>query len=475
MLFNSFSFFIFFVGVFFAYIVLPHRWQNRMLLVTSYIFYGSWDWRFLSLLFFSTTLDYFFALKIGRSDRPGHRRNWMMASLIVNLSILGFFKYFNFFAGSFAALMQKAGLEVSPLVLNVVLPVGISFYTFQALSYTIDVYRGILKPADRWSDFALYVAFFPQLVAGPIERATNLLPQVQHPRTVSDYGIGHGAFLILWGLFQKVVIADNISGVADEVFASNPGNGAMVLVGVYAFALQIYCDFSGYSNMARGLALMLGFRLMLNFKNPYLASDPSDFWRRWHISLSTWLRDYLYIGLGGNRKGTLLTYRNLLLTMVLGGLWHGAAWTFIVWGIYHGLLLVVHRFWKTLVSIPAMLSHPWAAKSWRATKIILFFHLICLGWLFFRATSMTQVAEMLSLIGTHFAPQDVLLLSQKALLLVYFGVPLLLMELWQYRSGDPLVVIKAPRPMRVLVYVALVYGIVIFAKDNAQSFIYFQF
>ena len=475
MLFNSIQFFIFFAVVFFTYIALPHRWQNRMLLLASYIFYGSWDWRFLSLLIFSTTLDYFFALRIGRANQSGHRRNWMLASLVVHLSILGFFKYFNFFADSFILLMQKAGIQVSPLVLNIVLPVGISFYTFQALSYTIDVYRGILKPADRWCDFALYVAFFPQLVAGPIERATNLLPQVQHPRTVSDYGISHGAFLILWGLFQKVVIADNISAVADSVFNSHPDSGAMVLVGVYAFALQIYCDFSGYSNMARGLALMLGFRLMLNFKTPYLATDPPDFWRRWHISLSTWLRDYLYIGLGGNRHGNLRTYRNLLLTMILGGLWHGAAWTFIVWGTYHGLLLVLHRLLKLPATITALLSRPWVAPVWRLLRVVIFFHLICLGWLFFRASSMHQVGEMLSLLTRHFHPADIILLSEKALLLIYFGAPLLLMELWQYRSGDPLVALKAPRFIRILVYVALFYGIIIFAKDNAQSFIYFQF
>ena len=475
MLFNSFQFLVFFIIVFAAYLVLTHRWQNRMLLFASYVFYGYWDWRFLSLLVFSSTLDYYFALRIGRASAPASKRNWIVASLVINLSILGFFKYFNFFAESFALLMQKAGLPVSPLVLRVVLPVGISFYTFQALSYTLDVYRGILRPAERWSDFALYVAFFPQLVAGPIERATNLLPQVQHPRMVSDYGIGHGAYLILWGLFQKVVVADNVSAVADRVFASQPDSGAMVLVGVYAFALQIYCDFAGYSNMARGLALMLGFRLMLNFRNPYFAKDPSDFWRRWHISLSTWLRDYLYIGLGGNRKGTSRTYRNLLLTMLLGGLWHGAAWTFVAWGAYHGLLLVIHRAWSAVTAPFSLLASSWAARGWLLLKIVIFFHLTCLGWLFFRAVSLAQVGDMLSLVIRHFTPQDLIPLAGQSLQLLYYGLPVLLMELWQYKSGDPLVALKAPRLVRTAIYVTLFYGIVIFARNNAQSFIYFQF
>ncbi len=474
MLFNSLQFLVFFVIVYAFYLLLPHRWQNRMLLLASYIFYGSWDVRFLALLIFSTTADYFFALRIDSAACPAGRRKWVTASLVLNLCILFFFKYFNFFVDSFDILARKFGIHIPLRMLNVVLPVGISFYTFQALSYTIDVYRGILRPTGRWSEFALYVAFFPQLVAGPIERATNLLPQVQNPRTVSDYGISHGAYLILWGIFQKVVIADNVSVVADSVFGNRPDSGLLVLVGIYAFAVQIYCDFAGYSNIARGLAFMLGFRLVLNFRNPYFAENPRDFWQRWHISLSSWLRDYLYIALGGNRGNAGFVCRNLMLTMLLGGLWHGAAWTFIVWGFYHGVLLILHRFFKDTFRLPVPVM-PSAAKLCRILKIVFFFHLICLSWLFFRSSSMTQVFDMLSVAVNQLWPADISAAAANGLQLFYYALPLAVMEIWQYREGDPLVVLKAPRPVRVLVYMALFYGIIIFARDNAQSFIYFQF
>ena len=476
MLFNSLTFFIFFVVVFLLYLALPHRAQNRMLLAASYLFYGAWDWRFLFLLMFTTTTDFLFARAIGKSPSLRARKGWVAASIGIDLGILGFFKYFNFFADSLAALLEGVGLHASLPLLRIVLPVGISFYTFQSMSYTIDVYRGVLAPARRWSDFALFVAFFPQLVAGPIERATNLLPQVQQPRTVSDYGIGHGAFLILWGLFQKVFIADNLCRVADAAFANPPEQALLVLLGIYAFAIQIYCDFSGYSNMARGLAMMLGFRLMLNFRNPYFAVNPGDFWKRWHISLSTWLRDYLYIPLGGNRQGSVRTQRNLMLTMLLGGLWHGAAWTFIAWGFFHGLLLVGHRLFEQIGGEKPFLPHGLSGKGWKVLKMAIFFHLICISWLLFRADTIAQAGAMLHTLLTGWArmPEESVLLSQ-LFKLAFYGLPLLSLEIWQYRSGDPLVALKAPRIVRALLYLALFYGIVIFGESHAQSFIYFQF
>lgn len=469
MLFNSLTFLIFFSVVFSLYLILPHRGQNRLLLAASYLFYGAWDWRFLFLLMFSSTMDYFFAGAIGKTASPRARRGWVAASIAMNLGILGFFKYFNFFVDSFALLLEAMGLHASLPALRIVLPVGISFYSFQSMSYTIDVYRGVLAPARRWGEYALYVSFFPQLVAGPIERATNLLPQVQHPRKVSDYGISHGAFLILWGLFQKAVIADNISRMADAAFSQPPEAALPALLGVYAFAVQIYCDFAGYSNMARGLALMLGFRLMLNFRNPYFASNPSDFWKRWHISLSTWLRDYLYIPLGGNRQSPARTHRNLMLTMLLGGLWHGAAWTFVAWGLFHGLLLVGHRAIQN--RLPRF-----TGRVWKGIAIVLFFHLICISWLLFRADSIGQAVAMLGTIATGWQswPGASDMLSDIATLALY-SLPLLMMEIWQHRSGDPLVALKAPRLVRALLYLALFYGIVIFGESHAQSFIYFQF
>ena len=476
MLFNSLTFFVFFAVVFLLYLALPHRGQNRLLLAASYLFYGAWDWRFLFLLMFSSTMDFLFAQAIGKSPSPRARKGWAAASVSLNLGILGFFKYFNFFADSFAALLEALGFHASMPMLRIVLPVGISFYSFQSMSYTLDVYRGVLAPTRRWSDFALYVAFFPQLVAGPIERATNLLPQVQHPRTVSDYGISHGAYLVLWGLFQKVFVADNICRMADAAFHHPPAEALSVLLGVYAFALQIYCDFSGYSNIARGVAMMLGFRLMLNFRNPYFATNPSDFWKRWHISLSTWLRDYLYIPLGGNRGGPARTRRNLMLTMLLGGLWHGAAWTYVAWGLYHGLLLVGHRLLEAILPPIEGLRRLFSCRLGRALRIAMFFHLICLSWLLFRADTLAQAGAMLHTLLTGWTrmPPEPALLPQ-LIALAFYGLPLFAMEIWQHRSGDPLVALKAPRVVRALLYLALFYAIVIFGESHAQSFIYFQF
>ena len=346
MLFNSQVFLIFFVVVYGLYRLLPHRWQNVLLLVSSYFFYGWWDWRFLTLIFLSTVIDYI-AGGIIYSAGPNQRRRKaaVVVSMTSNLVILGFFKYFNFFADNLSAVLQYAGLPAFTRHLNIILPVGISFYTFQAMSYALDIYRGHLKPARSFLNFATFVAYFPQLVAGPIERASNLLPQIENPRTITRAGIESGAWLIFWGLFKKCVIADNLAVLVDGVFGATGATGATSLLALYAFAFQILCDFSGYSDIARGLARWMGVELMLNFNNPYAALNPKDFWSRWHISLSSWLRDYLYIPLGGNRKGRRRTYINLALTMLLGGLWHGAAWTFVTWGAFHGLLLVIYHRW----------------------------------------------------------------------------------------------------------------------------------
>ena len=345
MIFNSFQFAIFFVLVLGAYWQLRWKGQNRLLLVMSYVFYGWWDWRFLGLLALSTGVDFLVARRLGRTDDGPHRKRLLWASMAVNLGILGFFKYFGFFADSLEASLSSVGVGWLAPSLGIVLPVGISFYTFQSMSYTIDVYRRELDPVEDFFDFALYVSYFPQLVAGPIERATRLVPQILSPR-VRPRGeqISSGLALIAVGLVKKVAIADIAASVANDVFSrSGEASAIELIIGVYCFAIQIYGDFSGYSDMARGTSRLLGIELVENFKQPYFSPSITQFWRRWHISLSNWLRDYLYIPLGGNRKGPRRTYINLALTMLLGGLWHGAAWTFVVWGALQGLYLMVER------------------------------------------------------------------------------------------------------------------------------------
>lgn len=474
MLFNSFQFFLFFFLVFGLYLALPHRGQNRMLLAASYWFYGAWDWRFLGLLGASTVADYYLARWIDRSSDDRRRRAWITASIIINLTFLGAFKYFNFFVGSMADLLGWMGFAPHLPTLRVVLPVGISFYTFQSMSYTIDVYRRRLAPARRLEDFALFVAFFPQLVAGPIERATNLLTQIISPRQVSRYGLTHGAYMILWGLFQKVFVADNVARLVDTVFShAGPHAPSQVLLGVYSFYFQIYCDFAGYSNIARGLALCMGFRFMLNFNLPLLSSSPPDFWSRWNISFSTWLRDYLFIPLGGYRRGLAMACRNLVITMTIGGLWHGAAWHFVAWGLWEGVVLAVHRALLMSKRVDRFARRMSAGGLPLVIAIVLRFHFGCLGILLFRSQTMGQAWDMLSSFWAPAATQSSQAASWAAL--AFFALPLLVMEVLQYRASDHYIVLKWPLPARVAVYVVLIYAMVIFGVDRAQSFIYFQF
>jgi D-alanyl-lipoteichoic acid acyltransferase DltB (MBOAT superfamily) len=348
--FNSLVFLGFLAIVLALYYPLKHRGQNWLLIVASYVFYGWWDYRFLGLLLFTTFFDYFCALWIEREPRPGRRRLLLASSMTVNLGVLCLFKYFNFFADSLQSALAFFGVHVGLPILHLVLPVGISFYTFLSMSYTIDVYRGHLKATHNPTDFMLYVAFFPHLVAGPIVRASFLLPQCQKPRRLIPEEVLNGLWLILMGYVKKVVIADRLAQVVGWGFSRSapPFADANSWLVLYAFAFQIYGDFSGYTDIARGLSKLMGFELVVNFRAPYLVTDPASFWRNWHISLSTWLRDYLYIPLGGNRHGKLKTYRNLMLTMLLGGLWHGAGAAYVLWGFYHGTLLALQRLWQDL-------------------------------------------------------------------------------------------------------------------------------
>ena len=421
MLFNTATFLIFFVIVLLLYSRMERRWQNYMLLAASYVFYGWWDWRFLSLLVGTTVLDWYLGLRIERS-REQHvaaaAKHAVAASIIANLAVLGFFKYCNFFIDSAETLLQSFGYQGPSWTLRVILPVGISFYTFQSMAYTIDVYRGKLRASKSLVDFALYVAFFPQLVAGPIERATTLLPQIQRVRVVSWADWEEGLLLFGLGLFRKVAIADPAGALADRYFADPASYSSVPLAaGVLLYALQIYNDFAGYSDMARGSARMLGFTLMRNFRHPYFATSLSDFWKRWHISLSSWLRDYVYIPLGGSHGSRMRTHINLMLTMLLGGLWHGANWTFVVWGGLHGLYLVGQHAWtgvapqlaKVCLALPPLARRsfttlPGASAARTAARVVAavcVFCLVNLTWIFFRspdfATAFTYLEGLIAL------------------------------------------------------------------------------
>lgn len=345
MTFNSIQYALFLPVVVACYWSLPRRGRLPLLLIASYVFYGTWDYRFLSLIVISTLVDHTVARVMGRTDAEGRRRMLLATSLIANLAILGFFKYFDFFIGSAAGLLSRMGLEANPAFLRVVLPVGISFYTFQTISYTFDVYRRKIEPCRNLVLFAVYVAYFPQLVAGPIERARRLLPQLASDKAPPETRRLAGAIgLITLGLLKKVVIADRLAVFVDQIYGNHQDAGSSaLLLAIVAFAIQVYGDFSGYTDIARGSSQLFSIDLMENFRQPHLARNITEFWQRWHISLSSWLREYLYVPLGGNQGGRARTYRNLFLTMLLGGLWHGAAWTYVIWGGLHGIYLSIHR------------------------------------------------------------------------------------------------------------------------------------
>ena len=479
MQFQSFIFLQFFLLFYASYLLLMGNFkvQNILLVIASYIFYGYWDWRFLFLLIFSTAVDFVVAKRIDRNLDLKHKKFWLGISLVSNLSILGFFKYFNFFTASFADLLNTIGIPVNDLTLKVILPVGISFYTFQTLSYTIDVYRGHLKPAKSIIDFAVYVAFFPQLVAGPIERATAFLPQITNPRKIQLNQINAGIFLIIWGYFKKLVIADNLAQIADPVFNNySDYQGLDIIIGILAFTVQIYCDFSAYSDIARGLAKLMGFELMVNFKLPFFALNPSDFWARWHISLSSWLRDYLYIPLGGNRQGTFNTYRNLFLTMLLGGLWHGAAWNFIWWGTYQGLILVIYRLFTTNIfskdkKQPQVNQNKVISLFTVGIQMFIMFILANIGWGIFRSTSGAQIIYLLT--NWSFAISENTISLGETLL--FFAAPLLIVQLWQHISKDLLIITKLPNWGTNLIYGFLLINIFLYGVRQSTEFIYFQF
>lgn len=438
--------------------------RKLFLLIASYYFYAYWDYRFAGLLVFSTLLDYTIGNLLDRAQRTSTRRALLASSLVGNLGLLGFFKYYNFFIESARAIFGHWGLDGTTL--DIVLPIGISFYTFQTLSYSIDVYRRQLKPCSSILDFALYVAFFPQLVAGPIVRATEFLPQVSRMLLPKAEQVYSGLAQLLRGFVKKVLIADHLATLVDPVFAA-PDFYAWptVVLAVFAYTGQIYCDFSGYSDIAIGSARLLGFELPDNFRHPYLAQSPGDFWRRWHITLSTWLRDYLYIPLGGNRISTLFTYRNLLITMTLGGLWHGASWNFVIWGIWHAVMLCLTRSWKVDSAIDSIGSACRQASQTACTLAIVVF-----GWTLFRTSSIDQFASLWNQI---LAP-DVGLLWLPPLPLVALGLLVVEHVIWLSRYRNLLELPSDRWTTPWLVGFALA-ALAIYAPTGFRPFVYFQF
>lgn len=438
-------------------------------MAASYFFYGWWDWRFLLLMIASTTIDYIIAQKIEDAQSPRTRKALLIASLVVNFSILGFFKYFNFFLDSTARVLDVMGLHNIPRgMLGVILPPGISFYTFQEVAYIVDIYGGKIKASRNFVDYGLFISLFPHLIAGPIQRPSHLLPQVQKPRVFQATAFQDGCMLILMGLFRKCVIADNCAHLANAAFDGRLGHdGWSVLIGAYAFAWQIYGDFSGYSDLARGSAQLLGFHFMVNFRQPYLAVSLQDFWRRWHISLSTWLRDYLYIPLGGNRDGEAKTYRNLLLTMLLGGLWHGANWTFVIWGGIQGVVLSLEKF---LFGHRDQHIAPQGLSKW--LRWVITFQIVCFSWIFFRAQSISAAFTMIHNLGHFQWSPDY---TAAWIFLAILGGLGFAIDLQLEESGGEYLFQNNSPMLRYSAAVAAMVMLILFSAGDSQAFIYFRF
>lgn len=468
MIFHSLDFAIFLVVFLAIYWALPHRAQNVFLLVGSYFFYGYIHPWFLLLLAGSTLADYSYALGMRRFE--AHRRALVTASICTNLGLLACFKYFDFFSTNVAALLGKLGFHVSPPLLGIALPVGISFYTFQSLSYTIDVYRRRLEPHLDFVEFAAFLALFPQLVAGPIERAVHMLPQVSCPRRFDPERARLGIVLMTWGFFKKLVVADNVALIANKVFALEAPSFSLIAVGTLAFCIQIYADFSAYSDIARGTARLIGFELMENFNHPYLADTPSDFWRRWHISLSTWFRDYVFIPLGGSRGTSSKVARNLMLTFLLSGFWHGASWNFVLWGAYHGALLILYR------TLGSLWPKAFEAPLLKPVRVLVMFTLVNIGWLMFRETNTHALIR--DLLTTPFGESENARLAARHLLALtlFYSLPIAV-DSALYLGGVYDRVASAPRSALIggLATAGLLAGIAFFYSVASSDFIYFQF
>ena len=477
MLFNSIEFLIFLPVCFAMYWFVLNcdlKLQNAFVLGASYFFYGWWDYRFLALIAFSTLVDYAIGIAISKSTIKSKRKMLLLVSLVVNLGLLGFFKYYNFFIDSWVDSFSSLGIEMHRSSLNIILPVGISFYTFQTLSYTIDIYRGKLKPATNFINFAAYVAFFPQLVAGPIERATNLLPQFYKKRVFKEDQAISGINLIIWGLFQKVVIADSCAPYVNSIFDNYEAmNSLSLILGAVYFAFQIYGDFAGYSNIAIGTARLLGFDLMRNFNYPYFSRDIAEFWRRWHISLSTWFRDYLYIPLGGSRGSKWMQLRNVFIIFIVSGFWHGANWTFVFWGFLHALFfLPVLLLGKNRKNLDQVAQGRWLPSLKELLQMTITFVLACIAWVFFRAPNITAAFDYLKsiFVDLDFKIQYLNIerynVEMLLILFIFIGFE------WFHRNQEhPFVGKWKWIKVASIILMLLTLGV----YSNHQDFIYFQF
>ncbi|PWW29907.1 MULTISPECIES: MBOAT family O-acyltransferase [unclassified Chryseobacterium] len=477
MLFNSIGFLIFLPIVFCLYWFVfnkKYQNQNKLLLLASFYFYACWDWRFLFLLMFSIGLDYFSGIKIENSKNKREAKFWLTLSIVINLGFLGFFKYYNFFIESFADLLGGMGFKVNIWLLNVILPVGISFYTFHGLSYVIDVYKKRIRAERSFIDYAVFVSYFPLLVAGPIERATHLLPQIQKKRTFSYEQAADGMRQILWGFFKKMVIADNCAPLVNEIFThyqtESPAN---LLIGAVLFAFQIYGDFSGYSDIALGVSRLFGIELLKNFAFPYFSRDIAEFWRRWHISLSSWFRDYLYIPLGGSKGGLGMKIRNTFIIFLVSGFWHGANWTFIIWGGLNALffmpLLIME---KNRTNIEVAAQGKWFPSFKEILQILITFSATCIAWIFFRSESVLQAFEYIKRI---FSLELFSLPAQMPVKVFALTACMLIIE-WINREQFHGLQIRRFNPwVRRILYGIIIYIILRYANFGNNEFIYFQF
>jgi alginate O-acetyltransferase complex protein AlgI len=477
MLFNSFEFLVFLPIVFLLYwFVFQKRliWQNGLVLVASYFFYGWWSWKFMGLLMLSTLLDYTYGFSVASPNRK-KAKFFLWLGIINNLGILGIFKYYNFFAIQFRQGLEFLGLHTNPILLNIALPVGISFYTFHGMSYIFDIYRGQQKPVRNFVDYAVFVSFFPLLVAGPIERASHLLPQVQKPRTFNYTQAVEGCRLMLWGLFKKVVIANNSAIIVDQIFSSYQiNNGFTIFIGAVLFSFQIYCDFSGYSDIASGTAKLFGFELLINFRNPYFSRNIAEFWRRWHISLSSWFRDYLYIPLGGSKNGKLKAVRNTFIIFLVSGFWHGASWNFIAWGLLHSIaflpiyILNFNRKDKYEIRVSKSLKN---LKN--IGQIILTFLIVTIAWIPFRISYVRDAIEIILKIFDFYSWEYIMVVD----FYDFSMILILLIVEWLSRKSEMSIdnnILFTNKTMKIVFYLFLVVNVLWFF-DNKQEFIYFQF
>jgi D-alanyl-lipoteichoic acid acyltransferase DltB (MBOAT superfamily) len=480
MQFNTIHFAFFFITVYLLYVILNHRWQNRLLLLASYAFYCFWDWRFLPLLWLSTIVNFYCGLKIDNLPEGRGRRNWLVVAICFNLGVLGFFKYFNFFSEGLRTMLWLVGFQPNPMTLNIILPLGISFYTFQVMSYPIDIYWNRIKSTKRFLDFSVFVAFFPLIISGPIERARNMLPQLIQRRDITAEKLYAGSWLIFWGLYKKLVIADNLARITTGVFSPYAGGlpGGLTFFAIIVFTLQLYADFSGYSDIARGLSKVMGFDIMLNFRTPFFSKNPADLWQRWHISLTTWIKEYLYYPLGLARffGRELNAYLVILLTWSIMGFWHGPEFKYILWGVYHGALIIIYSKLKQFAGF-LKVGNRFAAGISSAVRMLIMFTLFSAGLIFFAVNSSREafsaIHDMIFNLSRAFSFGQ--FRSFYIGMMAIFLLPMAVIEYFQYRADDELVIFRWPAPLRAIIYYLLFYLIIIYGVFSVQKFYYFQF